>query len=716
VFQARHISASIEAMVTSRSTALLVLASCMQGGDASGLKVTVNPIRRVVTMLQMMTNKVEAEGKKEQVLFDKFMCYCTNGRGELEQSISDAETKIPKLEASIKELDATIGQLAADIEKAKADRTEAKAAVAEATAIREKEAAIFAKTSGDMKTNVAAMAKAIAAISQGMGGAFLQTSGAATLRKLSVDMDMTSVDRDVLSSFLTEGSNYAPASGQIVGILKQMKDTMEKDLADTTAAEESAVKSFDALIAAKEKQINALTKEVEDKTARVGNGGVKLSQMKEDLEDTTESLEEDKAFLAELAKSCSTKQAEWDERCKTRTEELLALADTVKILNDDDALELFKKTLPAPALIQLQVSSKVMAANAQEALRSTTSKDYRLDLISLALKGRKFSFDKVIKMVDDMVVLLGEEQKTDDDKKEECEANIDKTEDKHKELNVNIADLEKATEETKEAIATFGDEIVALTKGIKDLDKQVAEATDNRKEDHEEFVTTLAANNAAVELLGMAKNRMNKFYNPKLYNAPAKRELSEEERVTVNMGGTLAPTAAPGGIAGTGVEALQTRDAPGPPPETFGAYSKKSEESNGCLAMIDMLVADLEKENTEMEVSEKNDQEEYESLISDSAAKRASDSKSLTDKEAAKADAEANLLKLKDEHKSKMMENMQTMETLRDLHLDCDWLLQNFDVRKEARAGEVDALKKAKAVLSGADYSLLQTAHIHRHI
>merc|ERR1719265_2871967 len=168
-----------------------------------------------------------------------------------------------------------------------------------------------------------------------------------------------------------------------------------------------------------------------------------------------------------------------------------------------------------------------------------------IDLISLALKGKKVSMEKVIKMVDDMVVLLGEEQKDDESKKEQCEKDIDETEDKHKELNVQIADLEKATAETKEAIATLGDEIAALTKGIKDLDKQVAEATDTRKEENEDYVVELAANNAAVEILGFAKNRLNKFYNPKMYKAPPKRELTEEERVTLNMGGTLAPTAAP---------------------------------------------------------------------------------------------------------------------------------------------------------------------------
>merc|ERR1719326_11450 len=97
---------------------------------------------------------------------------------------------------------------------------------------------------------------------------------------------------------------------------------------------------------------------------------------------------------------------------------------------------------------------------------------------------------------------------------------------------------------------------------------------------------------------------MNKFYNPKLYKPPPKRELSEEERIAVNMGGTLAPTAAPGGIAGTGVGAF-AQVAPPPPPETFGAYTKKGEESTGVISMLDMMVADLDKEIQEIEVEER---------------------------------------------------------------------------------------------------------------
>merc|ERR1719327_1533992 len=204
---------------------------------------------------------------------------------------------------------------------------------------------------------------------------------------------------------------------------------------------------------------------------------------------------------------------------------------------------------------------------------------------------------------------------------------------------------------------------------------------------------------------------MNKFYNPKMYKAPPKREMTEEERLTVNMGGTLAPTQPPAGIAGTGIAAL-AQVAPPPPPETYGAYAKKSEEGNGAIAMMDLLIKDLAKEITEMETEEKLAQEDYVEFMAESAAKRAADTKSLGEKEAAKAGLEADLVKMVEEEKEKKAEAMATMDTLKDLHLECDWLMKNFELRKEARAGEVEALKAAKAVLSGADYSLVQIGAI----
>jgi peptidoglycan hydrolase CwlO-like protein len=699
---------AVRSVVTLASVATAALAR-------ESVENAVNPIRRVVTMLQMMQKKITAEGEKEKKLFDKFMCYCQTGAGELQNSIDAADTKIPQVESALKESAAMKTQLEADVKQAQSDRAEAKAAIAKATSLREKEAATFAKDSSDMKTNLAAMAKAIAAIEGGMSGsAFLQTSGASTVRKLAVDMDISAADRDQLMSFLSESADYAPQSGSITGILKQMKDTMTDDLARATEAEKKAVADFDSLISSKEKEINACQRAIESKVERIGNLGVEIETMKADLTDTEQDMLEDKKFLEDMDEQCATKKQEWEERCKTRTEELLALADTIKILNDDDALELFKKTLPAPALLQVKVSDSQVRKQAIAALGSQHS--YHVDLISLALRGKKISFDKVIGMIDDMVTLLGKEQVDDENKKEVCEMQIDKAEDDIKVLETTMSDLEKSISEGKDNIATLTDEIADLTKGLKQLDKDVEEQMDIRKEEHEDYVNTMAANTAARDLILFAKNRMQKFYNPKMYKAPPKRELSEEERITLNMGGTLAPTEAPGGIAGTGIGFMQVSlhkqadtGAPPPPPETFGAYSKKSGESNGVMTMMDMLVADLDKEMQEMEVEEKNDQAAYEKFTKEAAEKRVTDSKSVTDKEGAKADAEATVEKETGEKQNTMKETFATVEFLKSLHGDCDWLLQNFDVRKEARAGEVDALKKAKAVLSGADFSLVQT-------
>jgi len=251
------------------------------------------------------------------------------------------------------------------------------------------------------------------------------------------------------------------------------------------------------------------------------------------------------------------------------------------------------------------------------------------------------------------------------------------------------------------------DEIAALEDGIRALDKSVAEATEQRKEENSDYKELMASDGAAKEILGFAKNRLNKFYNPKLYKPPAKRELSEEDQLTVSMGGTLAPTAAPGGIAGTGISALQ--GAPPPPPESFGAYSKSSEEGGGVIAMIDLLVKDLDKEMTVSKVEETDAQEDYEKLMAVSAEKRAQDSTAGADKEGAKAELEEQLQTHKDEKAASSNELMQTLKYIHALHGECDWLVQYYDVRTEARTNEIDAMGKAKDVLSGADYSLVQT-------
>jgi len=666
-----------------RVVSSFALAALVTGKETKvATEVSANPIRKVVTMLQKLEAKVQAEGAKEKELFDKYMCYCKNAASTLEKSIEDAKTRGPELASAIEEGTGKLAQLKDDVKNHQTDRAAAKTAMAEATALREKEHAAFSATKEEAEANLNGLTKAITAIEKGTGGAFLQTEAASLLKKLVMSkQDMYDADRQDVLSFLSSdaSSDYAPASGEITGVLKTLKDEISADLADATNAENAAVKSYDELIAAKTKEVETLSKMIEEKLTRIGNLGVEIQQMKNDAGDTGDGLADDAKFLADLDKNCAAKRKLYDENVAYRGQELEALADTIKMLNDDDALELFKKTLPgaSASLMQLKVSTKVLRSKALSIIKGVPKGVHStgFDFIALALRGKKIGFEKVIGMIDDLVAELKKEQQDDNDKKEYCDAQFDQADDKKKALEKTVSDLETAITEAKEGIQTTKEEIDALEDGIRALDKSVAEATEQRKEENEDYKTLMQQNAAAKELIGFAKNRMNKFYNPKLYKA-----------------------------------ALIQKAAPPPPPESIEAYSKKGEESNGIIAMMDALVRDLDKEMTEAETTEKDAQGDYETFMSDSKTKRAEDSKALTDKETSLATLQESLESQTEEKTSTEKTLQATLSYINSLHGECDWLIKYFDMRKEARESESDALEKAKAVLSGADFALVQSS------
>merc|ERR1719296_352664 len=278
----------------------------------------------------------------------------------------------------------------------------------EATEIRKKEAAAYAAEKASYDSNLFALlgrcsvAKpggeygraecstmggkwvgAIDAIEAGMAGAFLQTGAAQVLLKLfQSKQDMLDADREEVVAFLSGTSEYAPQSGEIVGILKQMADEMGAGLKDATSAEDAAVKGYKALMAAKTKEVNALTASIEKKLTKVGELSVSITEMNNELGDTAEAIAADKKFLENLEEDCKTKTAEWEVIVKTRAEELAALADTIKVLNDDDALELFKKTLPsgASSLLQVKEGTAALRERALAALQGVRPST-KLDLI-----------------------------------------------------------------------------------------------------------------------------------------------------------------------------------------------------------------------------------------------------------------------------------------------------------------------------------------------
>jgi len=684
-------------MAASLRAFLLVLCACSVSADRATMGA--NPIRKIVTLLQNMQKEIEGEGAKEKELFDKFMCFCSGNNADLTKKIADAGAAIEQLGAKLKAEEAEKVQVAQELVDHKADREGAKDDLSEANTLREKEAAAFAAERADSETNLAMMGKAIPALEAGMGGAaFVQLPGTDRLHKLVQNYpNVDSNDRRQALAFL-EQSDESPGSGQIVGILKAMQDDMSAELKEAVADEDKAVAGFNDLKASKNKEVEVATEAIETKTGRSGEIAVSVVQTADSLEDTQNELADTEKFVQQLTKECATKEQEWATTCKNRAEEVKAISETIAILNDDDALDVFKKAAPSAALVEEQVgflqhsdrlASKVHKAQAILAAAASKANSPHMNLLLYTLNSKiklgSKGMEGVIKMIDDMVVLLGKDQADDDKQRGFCQDELEKAADEQKAAQDKKAQVEATIEESTDAIATLGDEIATLQQDIKDLDKAVAQATEQRKAEHADFSEAQQLSEAAIQLLGKAKNRMNKLYNPTMYKAPPKTEMSAEDKIMQ---------------AGSFVQ-IRTHDEEDE--ESFGEY-KKSEKSAGVIGLIDMMAKDLENDMKDSEYEEKTSQDDYGKLMADSQQTRVANSKGITAKSGAKATLEGKL----EDHQATSTATSQDLSliatTLQDLHAACDFLLQNYDLRKEARTNEIESLKNAKAILSGANF------------
>merc|ERR1719316_2059472 len=379
------------------------------------------------------------------------------------------------------------------------------------------------------------------------------------------------------------------------------------------------------------------------------------------------------------------------ERVKMRNMEITAISEAIGILNDDDALDVFKKSLPSSfvqtvGFLQKGDSKASRAQKAQALLAAVAgkTKDVHLNLmlytLGSKLKMKSGAFEEVKKMIDDMVVLLGKQQKEDEKQKAYCEDEFEKAADEEAASKTKLAQTDATLAELTDKIGTLMEEISGLTASIAALDKEVADATEQRKEEHAAYVAQMQMNEAAMGLVEKAKNRMQKFYNPTLYKAPPKTENTMEEKII--EAGTFAQ--------------VHMHVAPPPAPEMPSGPLAKNAKSAGVIGMMDTIIKDLGDDMKDMEYEEKTAQKDYAELMADSQTTRAGDSKALTGKTATKAETESVLMTTKEVRSATATDLKQVATVIADLHAACDFIMQNFDLRKEARTSEIEGLKNAK--------------------
>jgi len=467
--------------------------------------------------------------------------------------------------------------------------------------------------------------------------------------------------------------SYNSRSGSILGILAEMADEFGRDLKEAQEAEAAAEKSFQNLKAAKLAEIAAATQQKEAKEGQLAKLLEDVAQAKEDLEATQAALAADQEFLATLEKNCAEEETLYQERVKVRSEEIRALGETLKILTDDDARALYAKTQDQmPTLMQFTSDQSAFVARERAVKRSmqkiakVARKHGNMVLASLAVRMELDGFAKVKVMMDKMLAELVQQQKDEYAKWEECKKGIDETEDSIKEGMYTKKDLDEKHKEIVSNIETLEQQIEDLKKDVSEMEVSLKKAGEDRKSENQIFQTSISDQRATVQILEKAMARLKEFYD--LVQIRAHRQI------------------------------------PAPPPKPSSAGYAKSAGAGGVMTLIQMIIEDARRTEQELSATEQKAQEAYGSFVQDATASIEADRKSIEQKTAEVAQAKGE----KSETEGAQLANDQELKTLNDLlkahHLECDYLLKYFDIRQQARQEEMDSIKDAKAILSGADF------------
>jgi len=644
-----------------------------------------SPVSKVIVLLQDMLKQLEKEAEEDEEVYEALSCWCATNDKAKTKSIADAETRIKALTTKIEQLTANSARLNSEIESLDKEVTANKAALADATGMREKQLKEFNAEEADALNSIELLGAALETLGKHHGSALLQipdsdaTSIATTLQhELSVnakqyDGVITPSQKRMVDAFVqnqvmpgSSGSSYEPKSGAIFGILQQMKETFETNLSDSQKEEMQNQRAYEDLKKAKEREIAAGQQQIDTKTQELASTDEKNAQAKEDLEDTRNTLSADEEFLLMLKEKCSVTDEEWEERQKTRQTEMGACSKALAVLSSDDAHDLFKQTLN-PGFLQLELTHPEQRKKAVAVLVDASKKLHSPRLSALAHRVKLDAFTAVKKAIDDMITQLGKEKEDEIKQKDFCtdEFNSNQLETEKKERERQ--DLEAKIEDLEMTIKTLIAEIDQLKAEIAEMQVQMKRAGEDREKENKEFQQTVADQRASVVLLSKALDILQGFYN---------KEAS----------------------------LLQQKQEPAgpPPPPGFKAY-KKNPQSSGVMSMITQIIEDSKAMEAEAIKAEGSAQSAYEAFVKETNASIEAKSKDITNKEESKAKAEDYLVQAQAEHASTLTTLDELSAYNSELHASCDFVLKNFDIRQTARDEEVEALKQAKAILSGAD-------------
>jgi DNA repair exonuclease SbcCD ATPase subunit len=648
------------------------------------------PVMKVVRLLEDMSVELNKDLQDDKEVHEKLSCWCETNNKEKSQAIEVGEATISQLESSLGEALATIKKLT---EKRKATLDQVNndhASLNEASGLRVKENKAFQSEETDLIEAIKACKQAIIVLGQHHPELAQLRAVARTLRESRIVQFLRTSTRvhgynlDMLNNFVDEvqGSSsfmaipgfqsYAPQSSQILGILQQMQEDFESRLEGSQKSEQKAREDFESLRAAKEEEIAAGRKTVRQLDSDKAELSEKHAQQMKEFEDTTEQLALDKEFLANLKAKCSESAAEFDARVKDRLDEIAAVEDTIRILNSDEAFDVFDKAVNSGFLQTSALSQDEVSRRNRALVVMTRAADRVKDpkLVMLAASSKLDSFKKVIEEVDKLISELKNQQTDEIAHRDWCIKELavndratSKASDEKSSLETKKADLGKTIESLKSSVA-------AAKSAIEESQSQMKRVSEAREAENADFQQTIADQRLTQMILKKAVDRMKQVYA--LVQQPG------------------APHIATSG----------THTDPGNGPARFTSYGKNAGGAR-VVALLESVMADSSKTENDAIAAEYDSQTAYESFMKESNESIRKHSESISNLSEALSKAKVSMTMTNEDLKGTQEKLGDLSEMLGDVHKSCDFTINNFDARQEARSAEMDALKEAKAILSG---------------
>jgi len=679
-------------MMTYRIAALFLFAVACSAEDTA-------PVTKIVNLIKELKEKIIADGKAEQIMYDKYACWCETTSARKAKNIHQGIADLKSLGAQILELKSKVTSLNNDIHHLSKSMSENQAAQDAATAIRTKENTAYMAEKTEMETTLSALQRAIEVLSgAGTKTSMIQTVASDTLLSVAKGVDkivtkMPNIDRllspkqlKLIRTFAKDpaefydqkaekAASYNPASSTILGILKDMYDTFSMDLEKGTETDAIAYKNYESLMGVKGNEMTQLSKERLEKEGKKAAAEEEQAQTQATYDETDKQLKEDTIFFDDTKAACTAKADEWSERVRARTEEMAGIEKALEILTGDDARALFNKAIKPGMETFLQTD--LMSSPRQkafDALKKGASKSKSLRLLSIAAQVKAGGhFDAVTGEIDKMMSVIQEEEKADIRKKDWCKEEIHKNEQEAARYEYKVEKKDALIGRLRVKLDELENSLVSTIEEIQATKKDLKEMEDTRKKEHSEYETRKSDDEAAVTVLGSAIDAMGAFYKNN------KVELIQKKQPTFERSPDMAPDA------------------------SFSSAGKSGGESKGILSIMTMLKEDLEDEVTNAVKAEKEDQFYFERGVRSAHQLLAE----LKDKKETLEGQIADLnTEIDDEFQER--EDLQGMYNEEKLYIgsiepDCQYLYDTFEERRGKRQTETKSLIDAKGMLEGSD-------------